>query len=115
MELKDELPPDDHSKEDINLIEDNEVIKRILDGEKNLYALIVHKYNQRLYRVGMSIINNESEVEDVMQTAYLKAYENLEKFQFKSGFSTWLTKILVNESLLYLKKRERSKGKEKGK
>ena len=108
MELKDELPPDDHSKEDINLIEDNEVIKRILDGEKNLYALIVRKYNQRLYRVGMSIINNESEVEDVMQIAYLKAYENLDKFKFKSNFSTWITKILVNESLLFLKRKDQS-------
>lgn len=89
-------------------ISDNEIIERILGGEKDLYALLIRKYNQRLYRVGMSIINDDAEVEDVMQVAYIKAYENLRKFKFKSGFSTWITRILVNESLLRLKKRKYS-------
>ena len=56
----------------------------------------------------MAIINNDAEVEDAMQVAYLKAYENLGKFSFKSSFSTWLTRILINESFLQLKKRRRS-------
>src|SRR5450631_3566957 len=89
-------------------ISDNEIISRVLQGEKNLYANIVRKYNQRLYRVGMSIINDDTEVEDVMQVAYIKAYENLGKFEFKSAFSTWITRILINESLLRLKKRKQS-------
>lgn len=89
-------------------ISDNEIITRILQGEKDLYALIVRKYNQRLYRVGMSIINDDAEVEDVMQVAYIKGYENLSKFAFKSSFSTWLTRILINECLLRLKKRGKS-------
>ena len=78
---------------------DAEVITRVLAGEKNLYALLVKKYNARLYRIGMSMINDDTEVEDVMQTAYIKAYENLAKFSFKSDFSTWLTRILINECL----------------
>jgi RNA polymerase sigma-70 factor (ECF subfamily) len=41
-----------------------------------------------------------------MQAAYIKAYENLNRFKFQSSFATWLTKILVNESLMYLKKRD---------
>ena len=89
-------------------IPDNEIISRVLKGEKNLYANIVRKYNQRLYRVGMSIINDDTEVEDVMQVAYIRAYENLGKFAFKSAFSTWITRILINESLLRLKKRKQS-------
>jgi RNA polymerase sigma factor (sigma-70 family) len=89
-------------------ISDNEVISGVLQGEKNLYALIMRKYNQRLYRVGMSIINDDAEVEDVMQVTYIKAYENLGKFEFKSAFSTWLTRILINESLLRVKKRKQS-------
>jgi len=91
-----------------DIISDNEIISRVLKGEKGLYTNIVRKYNQRLYRVGMSIINDDAEVEDVMQVAYIKAYENLGKFEFKSTFSTWITKILINESLLRLKKRKRS-------
>ena len=91
-----------------NPASDFEIITRILAGEKSLYAVIVRRYNQRLYRVAMSIINDDLEVEDVMQVAYIKAYENLPKFQFKSSFSTWLTRILINESLLRLKIRSRS-------
>ena len=64
-------------------IPDNEIIARVLTGEKDLYALLVRRYNQRLYRVGISIINDDAEVEDVMQVAYIKAYENLKKFEFK--------------------------------
>src|SRR4030095_266200 len=89
-------------------LSDEETITRVLAGEKDLYALIVSRYNQRLYRVGMSIIKDPAEVEDVMQVAYIKAYENLGKFEFKSSFSTWLTRILINESLLRLKKRKQS-------
>lgn len=89
-------------------ISDHEIITRILNGEKNLYALIVRRYNQRLYRVAMSIINDDAEVEDVMQVAYINAYENLGQFAFKASFSTWLTRILINESLLRLKKRGKS-------
>lgn len=89
-------------------LSDHEIVNRILRGEKDLYALIVRRYNQRHYRVGMSIIKDEAEVEDVMQVTYIKAYENLEQFSFKAGFSTWITRILINQSLLRLKKRGRS-------
>src|SRR5215216_6616908 len=99
MASQDSSNQDDRRKEEISRADDNEVIRRILKGEKDLYALVVRKYNQRLYRIGLSIINIGSEVEDVMQITYIKAYENLDKFKFQSSFSTWLTKIMVNESL----------------
>lgn len=86
-------------------ITDNEIIARMLQGEKNLYAIIVRRYNQRLYKVGISILNDDTEVEDAMQVTYINAYENLGKFAFKASFSTWLTRILINECLLRLKKR----------
>jgi RNA polymerase sigma-70 factor (ECF subfamily) len=91
-----------------NLIDDTEIVRRILEGEKDLYALIIRKYNLRLFRIGLSIVNNDAVVEEVMQIAYIKAYENLEKFRFESNFSTWLTKILINESLMYLKRRKQT-------
>lgn len=86
-------------------ISDNEIITRVLHGEKELYSILIRRYNQRLYRVAMSIVNDDAEVEDVMQVAYISAWENLGKFAFHSSFSTWLTRILINESLLRLKKR----------
>ncbi|TMI86967.1 MAG: RNA polymerase sigma factor [Bacteroidetes bacterium] len=90
------------------ILNDDEIITRILHGEKDLYSLIVRRYNQRLYRIGMSIINDDAEVEDAMQVAYINAYENLGKFAFKSSFPTWLTRILINECLLRLRKRKKS-------
>src|SRR5215467_12179067 len=88
------------------MLSDNEVIKRVLLGEKDLYAIIIRRHNQRLYRVGMAIINNDTEVEDAMQVTYINAWENLGKFKFLSSFSTWLTRIMVNECLR-IKKRKR--------
>lgn len=88
------------------VLPDTELITRILQGEKSLYAVIVRRYNQRLYRAGMSIINDDTEVEDAMQVTYMNAWENLEKFKFRSSFSTWITRIMINESLLRIKKRK---------
>ena len=92
---------------------DEEIIMRVIAGDKDLYSFIVRKYNQRLYRISLSIINNDSAIEDVMQTTYIKAYENLDKFKFESAFSTWITRILINESLLFLKKQEQVMNREK--
>jgi RNA polymerase sigma-70 factor (ECF subfamily) len=86
-------------------VSESELIKRILLGEKDLYKFIVRKYNQRLYRIGMSLLKDDDLVEDVMQVAYIYAYENLSKFAWKASFSTWLTRILINECLLQLKKK----------
>lgn len=93
-----------HSEE-ISFLNDEEIVDRILNGETHLYSALMRKFNQRLYRIGISIIKDDMAVEDVMQTAYLNAYLQLRNFQRKSSFGTWITRILINESLLYLKKR----------
>ena len=86
------------------MLNDEEIVDRVIKGEQHLYENLMRKYNLRLFRICFSIINDDMAVEDVMQTAYLNAYLNLAKFQNKSSFSTWLTRILINESLLYKKK-----------
>ncbi len=83
---------------------DEEIVERILKGEKSLYEGIMRKYNLRLYRICMSIINDDKEAEDIMQITYINAYQQLGKFQHKSSFGTWLTRILINESLLHKKR-----------
>jgi RNA polymerase sigma factor (sigma-70 family) len=94
-------------KTDLNELSDEEIVKEILTGKKRLFDLLMRKYNSRMYRIGMSIVNDPTQVEDVMQNAYLKAYENLMHFENRSSFSTWLTRILINESLLQLKEMHR--------
>jgi RNA polymerase sigma factor (sigma-70 family) len=86
---------------------DEEIIQRVMSGEKQLYEHIIRKYNQRLYRICLSIVNEDRDIEDIMQNAYVNAYRQLETFKRKATFSTWLTRILINESLLWNKKRKR--------
>lgn len=85
--------------------DDREIIERILKGEKELYEKLIRKYDQRLFRISMSIINDEAEARDIMQNTYLNAYLQLSSLENKTGFSTWLTRILINESLLRKKKK----------
>ena len=94
------------SQEELELT-DEELLPRIIGGEKRLYEIIIRKYNQRLYRVGLSITKEDSEVEDIMQNCYLKAYEHLSNFKGKAKFSTWLTRIMINESLKRVKQRKK--------
>jgi len=87
-------------------LSDREVTERILGGEQRLYEVIMRRYNAMLYRVSMSMLNNDADAEDVMQTTYIKAYEHLAGFEHKSGMGTWLTRILINECLQHRKKRK---------
>lgn len=86
---------------------DEEVVGRVLRGETELYEIIMRRYNQRLYRVVISILRDAAETEDVMQDAYVRAYEHLSQFEGRAAFSTWLTRIAVHEALARLRKRER--------
>ena len=83
--------------ETIAQLPDAEIISRILMGEKKLFEILMRRYNQRLYRIGMSVLNNSSEVEDAMQAAYINAYEHMEKFEQRASFITWLTRIMLNQ------------------
>jgi RNA polymerase sigma factor (sigma-70 family) len=94
---------------------ENEVIGRIIKGEKELYEVIMRKYNQRLYRIARSIIKDDSEIDDVLQETYIKAFEHLDQFEGRSQFSTWLTRILINQanaSILKKNRRQNSIGSE---
>lgn len=86
---------------------DEDLVHRILKGESFLFEIIMRRYNQRLFRVTKSILKNEGEAEDVIQDAYVRAYENLHQFAGEAKFSTWLTKIAIYESLRRLRKSKR--------
>lgn len=88
-------------------ISDEQLIERVLNREKNVYEVIMRKYNQRLFRIARSYILNEDEVEDLIQETYMKAYEQLPHFEKRSSFSTWLIRILINEALKRLNHRKR--------
>lgn len=86
-------------------IKENDVIKRVLNGEKELYEILIRRNNQKLYRVVRGYIKDNAEIEDIMQNSYIKAFTKLYQFNFKSSFSTWLIRIGINESLARLKEK----------
>ncbi|HYL63780.1 MAG TPA: RNA polymerase sigma factor [Candidatus Methylomirabilis sp.] len=86
---------------------DEEVVDRVRAGESALYEIIMRRYNQRLYRVARAIVRDDSEAEDIMQDAYVRAYENLGQFEGRAPFSAWLTRIAVHEALHRARKRGR--------
>jgi RNA polymerase sigma-70 factor, ECF subfamily len=88
---------------------DSDLIDKIIQGDKRLYEGIIRKYNQRLYRIARSFIKDEDEIEDVMQETYIKAYQHLKQFEGKSQFSTWITRILINQANHSLNKEKRVK------
>jgi RNA polymerase sigma-70 factor (ECF subfamily) len=78
---------------------DAEVVRRVLAGERALFEVLMRRYNQRVYRAIRSILRDEQDAEDAMQQAYLQAYAHLGEFEGASAFSTWLTRIAINEAL----------------
>ncbi len=60
---------------------------------------ILQQHNRRLYRIARSIVRDENEAEDVLQEAYVRALTHLNTFRGEARFSTWLTRIVINEAL----------------
>ncbi|RAJ78996.1 RNA polymerase sigma-70 factor (ECF subfamily) [Chitinophaga dinghuensis] len=88
----------------IETLTDNELIARVLAGEKRLYEQLMRRHNTSLFRLGMSYLNNDMDVEDVMQLTYINAYQHLAQFRQEAAFGTWLKRILINECHQHLKK-----------
>jgi RNA polymerase sigma-70 factor, ECF subfamily len=86
---------------------DEHLVRRILAGEKPLYEVLMRRHNQRLFRVTRAILQNNSEAEDVVQDAYVRAYEKLASFEGRAKFSTWLTRIAVHEALARVNRQDR--------
>jgi len=87
---------------------DEEIVDRVKAGDTPLYEIIMRRYNQRLYRVAIGILRDDAEAEDVMQDAYVRAYQHLDQFARRAPFSAWLTRIAVHEALVRLRLRGRN-------
>ncbi|HEY7291001.1 MAG TPA: RNA polymerase sigma factor [Vicinamibacterales bacterium] len=77
---------------------DAEIVKRVIDGDRALFEILMRRHNQRVYRAARSVVKDEEEVEDVMQQAYMNAFVHLQQFEERSQFSTWMIRIALNEA-----------------
>ena len=87
---------------------ESELIKLAIAKDTNAFNQLMEKYEQQIYRVTRNITKNHEDAEDVMQNTFFKAYAKLNQFQGNSKFSTWLTRIAVNESLMCLRKHKQN-------
>jgi RNA polymerase sigma-70 factor, ECF subfamily len=78
---------------------DDVLIQQVLGGNTAIFELLMRRYNERVYRAARAIVRDEQEAEDVMQQAYVNAFTHLHQFSGSARFSTWLTRIAVNEAL----------------
>lgn len=88
-------------------LDDAEVVRRVLAGEVELFEVLLRRHDPRVYRTVRGVLRDDSEAEDAMQAAWVRAYQHLGEWAGASSFTTWLLKIAANEALGRLRKRGR--------
>lgn len=86
---------------------DEQVVARVIAGDVASFEILMRRHNTRLYRIGRAILKNDADAEDLMQETYIRAYRNLSRFEGRSKFSTWLSRIAVNEAIARKRSTER--------
>ena len=82
-----------------------ELVNRARTGDTGSFNTLLRRYEGKIFRLAMNITQNREDAEDVLQEAFLKAYEHLDQFQGNSRFYTWIVRIAVNQALMKLRKR----------
>ena len=88
-------------------LSDSSLVERIATGDQLAFEALMRKYNGKLYRIARAILKNDSDAEDVLQDAYLDAYRHIGKFRGGSELATWLTRIVINQALMRVRKERR--------
>ncbi len=87
-------------------VPDEELVRRVQAGNTEAFEELVRRYERKVYNVIYRLVGNEQDAKEVLQDTFLRAYRFIGKFQFKSGFFTWLYRIATNTSLTRLRQRK---------
>jgi RNA polymerase sigma factor (sigma-70 family) len=85
---------------------DNDIISRILQGDKQIYSEIVKRYQNFVFTITLRYTQNREDAEEVAQDVFIKAYKSLADFRGESKFSTWLYTIVTTTCLSFLRKKK---------
>jgi RNA polymerase sigma-70 factor (ECF subfamily) len=83
---------------------DSEIIRQIMQGDRNMYRVLVEKYQPMVFRTCIGFLHNKDDADDLSQEIFIQAYQSLSKFKGDSSFSTWIYRIAVNASLNKVRK-----------
>lgn len=89
-----------------NSLTDTELIEKILRGEQQLFAVLVERYQNMIFSVAFRFANNREDAEELAQSAFVKAYQNLANYRGDAKFSTWLYTVVNSICLTFLRKRK---------
>lgn len=95
-------------RNDTRTLSDAELVELARQGGENAIRTLIERNNQRLFRAARSVLRNDSEAEDVVQETYVKAFTALASFRGEASFSTWLTRIALNEAVSRLRRRRKN-------
>ncbi|MGZ8830185.1 MAG: RNA polymerase sigma factor [Thermoanaerobaculia bacterium] len=84
---------------------DRDLIDRTLAGDGGAFGILVERFQRKIFRVALAIVRDEMEADSVTQDTFIQAFTNLAKFQGRSEFETWLTRIAINKSRDSLRRR----------
>ena len=85
---------------------DRDLIARTLQGDENAFALIVERFQRKIFRVANAIVRDDLEADTITQDTFVQAYTHLADFQGRAEFETWLTRIAINRSRDSLRRRK---------
>src|SRR5438105_13772315 len=86
---------------------DRSLVERAAAGDARAFEQIMRQHNRTLFRTARAILRDDAEAEDALQEAYLQAYRSLGAFRAEAKLSTWLARIVANETLMRLRKHTR--------
>lgn len=93
------------ARADLDAVDDAGLTGLARGGDRDAFAVIMTRHNQRLFRAARAVVRDDAEAEDVLQEAWLRAYRALDGFRGEAALSTWLTRIVLNEARGRLRRR----------
>ncbi|MGH9831295.1 MAG: sigma-70 family RNA polymerase sigma factor, partial [Blastocatellia bacterium] len=93
------MPNDDRATQTAPDNDDFILVERVLAGDRRAFEPLVRRHERRVFRVTLAVLGNIEDAEDAMQDTFIKAFRHLGQFRREARFTTWLTRIAVNEAI----------------
>ncbi len=87
-------------------VSEKQLVAAAKSGDESAFEILVKRQERKIFRVALRYTRVREDAEDIVQQTFQKAFVYLQQFEGKSAFSTWLTRVAINEALMFLRKRD---------